>query len=90
MTKNTDDPNQERNGNERGAEINLRAYLRRKALCLYTTNSFDYFLFLFLCYYRIYVATYTTRKLDISTGREPMVSTGSLPGTVRSVLNALI
>jgi len=55
MTKNTEDPNQERNGNERGAEINLRAYLRRKALCLYTTNSFDYFLFLFLCYYRIYV-----------------------------------
>ena len=31
----------------------------------------------------------TARKLCVSTGREPLVSTGSLPGTIRSVLNAL-
>ena len=32
----------------------------------------------------------TAGKRIISTGREPMVSTGSLPDTVRSVLNALV
>ena len=31
---------------------------------------------------------FTARKLVISTGQEPLVSTGSLPGTIRSVLNA--
>ena len=30
---------------------------------------------------------FTARKLDISTGQEPLVSTGFLPGTGRSVLN---
>jgi hypothetical protein len=44
MTKNEDDSKQERNGNERGAEINVRAYVCRKALRLYS-NTFDYFYF---------------------------------------------
>ena len=30
---------------------------------------------------------FTARKLDISTGQEPLVNTGFLPGTGRSVLN---
>jgi len=30
----------------------------------------------------------TTRKVGISTGRKPLVSTGFSPGTARSVLNA--
>jgi len=38
----------------------------------------------------ITLSPFTTRKLGISTGRETPVSTGSLPGTISSVLNASV